>query len=203
MLEQVREITVRPSTEDDVPAMIAIYEHHIQRGLGEFDFEPLDPKDIKSRRKNMLKHRLPHLAAEQDGVIVGYAYAVLFRKRPAYRYAVKNSIYVHPNHLHAGIGRKLMAALIDACTEAGYRQVIAYIDAANGPSISLHEAFGFERAGLLKGVGFKYGRWTDSLLMQRALGPGQTEQPPTAVHCANGPSDVPRSLTHYISIEPN
>ncbi len=177
MLEQVREIIVRPSTEDDVPAMIAIYEHHIQRGLGEFDFEPLDPKDIKSRRKNMLKHRLPHLAAEQDGVIVGYAYAVLFRKRPAYRYAVKNSIYVHPNHLHAGIGRKLMAALIGACTDAGYRQMIAYIDAANGPSISLHEAFGFKRAGLLNGVGFKYGRWTDSLLMQRALGPGQTALP--------------------------
>jgi L-amino acid N-acyltransferase YncA len=178
MLEQVRNITVRPSTEDDVPAMIAIYTHHIQRGLGGFEFEPLDPKDIKSRRKNMLKHRLPHLAAERNGVIVGYAYAVLFRKRPAYRFAVKNSIYVHPDHLHAGIGRKLMAALIDACPEAGYRQMVAYIDAANGPSISLHEAFGFERAGLLKGVGFKYGRWTDSLLMQRALGPGQTEQPP-------------------------
>ena len=96
MLEQVREIIVRSSVEDHVPAMIAIYTHHIQRGLGGFDFEPLDPNDIKRRRKNMLKHRLPHLVAEQDGVIVGYAYAVLFRKRPAYRYTVKNSIYVHP-----------------------------------------------------------------------------------------------------------
>jgi L-amino acid N-acyltransferase YncA len=177
MLERPREVVVRPSAEDDVPAMIAIYTHHIQRGLGEFDMEPLHPEDIKRRRKNMLKRRLPHLAADLNGTVVGYAYAVPFRKRPAYRYAVKNSIYVHPDRLHAGIGRKLLSALIDACAEAGYRQMVAYIEARNAPSISLHEAFGFERMGVLKGVGFKYGRWTDSVLMQRALGPGDTAPP--------------------------
>ena len=171
------DIVVRPSTEDDVPAMLAIYTHHIQRGLGEFDMEPLYPEDIKRRRKNMLKRRLPHLAADLNGTVVGYAYAVPFRKRPAYRYAVKNSIYVHPDHLHAGIGRQLLSALIDACANAGYRQMIAYIDAGNAPSLSLHEAFGFERMGMLKGVGFRYGRWTDSILMQRALGPGVTAPP--------------------------
>src|SRR5215470_19411066 len=160
---------VRPSTEDDVPAMLAIYIHHIQRGVGESDFEPLHIDDIKRRRKNMLKRRLPHLVAEQCGAIVGYAYAVPFRKRPAYRYTVKHSIYVRADHLHSGIGKLLLPALIDACAAAGCRQMIAYIDASNTSSQHLHEAFGFTRAGLLKGVGFKYGRWTDSILMQRAL----------------------------------
>ena len=175
--EKAREIVVRPSTEDDVPAMLAIYAHHIQRGLGEFDVEPLHGDDIKRRRKNMLKCRLPHLVAEHDGTVIGYAYAVPFRKRPAYRYAVKHSIYVHADHLHSGVGRRLLPALIDACAAAGFRQMIAYIDVSNAPSQHLHEAFGFERAGLLKGVGFKYGRWTDSILMQRALGPGDTAPP--------------------------
>src|ERR1700686_3889833 len=107
MLEKTSNIIVRASTEADLPAMLAIYAHHIQRGLGEFDVEPLHPEDIKRRRKNMLKRRLPHLVAELDGVVIGYAYAVPFRKRPAYRFAVKNSIYVHPDHLHNGVGRKL------------------------------------------------------------------------------------------------
>ena len=177
MLDKPHEVLVRTSNEDDVPAMLAIYTHHIQRGVGEFDVEPLHPDDIKRRRKNMLKRRLPHLVAEQDGAIIGYAYAVPFRKRPAYRYAVKNSIYVHPDHLHAGVGRKLLPALIEACAAAGFRQMIAYIDDGNVPSLHLHEAFGFERVGVLKGVGFKFGRWTDSALMQRALGPG-AEAPP-------------------------
>jgi len=177
MSGKAREIVVRPSTEDDVPAMLAIYAHHIQRGLGEFDVEPLHGDDIKRRRKNMLKRRLPHLVAEHNGTVVGYAYAVPFRKRPAYRYAVKHSIYVHADHLHSGVGRRLLPALVDACAAAGFRQMIAYIDVSNAPSQHLHEAFGFERAGLLKGVGFKYGRWTDSILMQRALGVGDTAPP--------------------------
>jgi L-amino acid N-acyltransferase YncA len=135
MLETLSEIIVRPSVEDDVSAMLAIYNHHIQRGLGEFDVEPLHSDDIKRRRKNMLNRRLPHLVAELDATVVGYAYAVPFRKRPAYRYVVKNSIYVHPDHLHAGVGRKLLPALIEACAGAGFRQMIAYIDAGNVPSL--------------------------------------------------------------------
>jgi len=176
-LEKPRDIVVRPSTEDDVPAMLDIYAHHVQRGLGEFDYEPLNGDDIKRRRKNMAKHRLPHLVAEYDRIVLGYAYAVPFRKRPAYRYTVKHSIYVHPDHLNAGVGRRLLPALIDACTAAGFHQMIAYIDVANEPSQRLHRTLGFEHAGLLKAVGFKYGRWTDSILMQRALGPGGTTPP--------------------------
>jgi L-amino acid N-acyltransferase YncA len=102
---------------------------------------------------------------------------VPFRKRPAYRYAVKHSIYVHKDHLHSGIGRRLLPALIEACAAAGFRQMIAYIDVANLPSIQLHEAHSFRRVGVLEAVGFKFGRWTDSLLMQRALGAGGTAPP--------------------------
>ena len=108
---KAREIVVRASTEDDVPAMLAIYAHHIQRGLGAF--EPLHGDDIKRRRKNTVKRRLPHLVAEQSEIVIGYAYAVPFRKRPAYRYIVKHSIYVHADHLHSGVGRRLLPALID------------------------------------------------------------------------------------------
>ena len=171
------DVAVRASTEEDVPAMLAIYAHHIRNGLGAYDPEPLHDEDIKRRRKNMLKRRLPHLVAERGGRVVGYAYAVPFRKRPAYRYAVKHSIYVHPEHLHSGIGRLLLPALIEACTAAGFRQMIAYVDAENLPSQNLHETFGFRRAGLLEGVGYRFGRWTDSLLMQRPLGPGAGEAP--------------------------
>ncbi len=180
--DRAREIVVRPSTENDVPAMLAIYTHHVGRGVGDLGLEPTAPEplqddDIKRRRKNMLRRRLPHLVAERSGEVVGYAYAVPFRKRPAYRYAVKHSIYVRQDQLHSGIGRMLLPALIEACTGAGFRQMFAYVDAENVPSQNLHEAFGFRRVGLLEGVGYKFGRWTDSLLMQRALGPGAAEPP--------------------------
>ena len=180
MPDSAPNIVVRPSTEADVPAMLAIYSHHIQRGLGDYEFEPLNPEDLKRRRKNMLSRRFPHLVAERDGVVLGYAYAVPFRKRPAYRYAVKHSIYVHQDHLHAGIGRQLLPALIEASAAAGFRQMIAYIDAGNLPSIQLHEACGFQRVGVLPCVGFKFGRWADSLLMQRPLGPGSATLPDDA-----------------------
>lgn len=177
MLDKPLAVSVRPSTEADVPAMIDIYTHHIQHGLGDFEIEPLHPDDLKRRRKTMLKRRLPHLVAELDGKVVGYAYAVPFRKRPAYRYTVKHSIYVHHAHLHVGIGRQLLPALIEACAAAGYRQMVAYIDSANQPSLQLHESFGFVQMGLLRSVGYKFGHWTDTVLMQRALGPGDTTEP--------------------------
>jgi L-amino acid N-acyltransferase YncA len=136
----ISDVVVRPSTEIDVPAMVAIYAHHVRNGPGTFDPEP-------------------------------------FRKRPAYRHAVKHSIYVHPDHLRSGVGRLLLPALIEACTAEGFRQMIGYVDAENLPSQQLHEAFGFHQAGLLQGVGYKFGRWTDTLLMQRALGEGGATPP--------------------------
>ena len=159
----------------DVPAMVAIYAHHIRRGVGDvgdFEEDPLHPDDLKRRRKAMRKKRLPHLVADRDGVVAGYAYAVPFRKRPAYRYTLKHSIYVHHEHLHAGIGRRLLPALIEACAAGGYRQMIGYIDAQNEASLRLHEACGFVRVGLLPAVGYKFGRWSDSVMVQCALGTG-------------------------------
>jgi L-amino acid N-acyltransferase YncA len=173
-------ILVRASREDDVNAMLAIYLHHVRRGLdatGAEEYEEPDADDIKRRRKNMHSRRLPHLVAELAGVVVGYAYVVPFRKRPAYRYVVKHSIYVHHEHMHSGVGRILLPALIDACAAAGLRQMIGYIDASNKPSIQLHESCGFRQVGYLPSIGFKFGRWTDSVMMQRSLGPGATCPP--------------------------
>jgi L-amino acid N-acyltransferase YncA len=173
-------IFVRPSRDDDVAAMLAIYRHHIGRGVGDvgdYESEPLDAEDLKRRRKNMRGRRLPHLVAERAGEVVGYAYAVMFRKRPAYRFAVKHSIYVRHDILHAGIGRLLLLALVDACAAAGYRQMIGYIDGANEASLRLHEACGFRQVGRLPSIGFKFGHWSDSLIVQRSLGPGATCAP--------------------------
>jgi L-amino acid N-acyltransferase YncA len=173
-------LTIRASHDGDVEAMLAIYRAHIARGVEPafaHDPEALRPDDIKRRRRNMRRHRLPHLVAERGGEVVGYAYAVLFRKRPAYRFTVKHSIYVHPDHLHAGIGRMLLPALIDACAAAGYRQMIGYIDAANKPSIGLHEGCGFRQVGYLPSVAYKFGQWTDKVMKQRSLGSGGSTAP--------------------------
>ncbi len=176
------DIVVRPSTDADAPAMLAIYARYVTHGLAKgAEFEPMQAGDIKRRRKNMQKHRLPHLVAELNGQVIGYAYAVPFRKRPAYRYSVKHSIYVHENHLRAGAGRKLLPALIDACAKAGYRQMIAYVDSENQASLKLHEACGFRRVAYLEGVGFRFGHWTDSVMLQRALGDGSDTPPPDHV----------------------
>ena len=173
-------VVVRPSREADVPAMLAIYLHHISHGVDARTaggVEAPDADDLKRRRKNMLRGRLPHLVAEQAGVVIGYAYAVPFRKRPAYRYVVKHSIYVHHQHVSRGVGRLLLPALIDACAAAGYRQMIGYIDAGNPPSLKLHESFGFQQVGYLPQIGYKFGHWTDSVMMQRSLGLGATVPP--------------------------
>ncbi|MFZ2108536.1 MAG: N-acetyltransferase family protein [Roseiarcus sp.] len=173
-------IRVRPSREGDVQAMLAIYLHHIRNGVDPRyvgDIETPDADDIKRRRKSMQRRKMPHIVAEQAGGVLGYAYAVPFRKRPAYRFAVKHSIYVHNSHLHRGIGRLLMAALIDACAAAGFRQMIGYIDAANEASLAIHERFGFRRVGYLPQIGYKFGHWTDSVMVQRSLGLGSTAPP--------------------------
>jgi len=174
-------ILIRISTDADVPAMLSIYHHHISTGLADAgaadDASELEAEDYRRRRKNMRKHRLPHLVAEADGVVAGYAYVVPFRKRPAYRYTLKHSIYIHHAFVNCGIGRTLLPALVDTCAAAGYRQLIGYIDPSNEASLRLHESFGFVRVGLLPSIGFKFGQWVDSVMVQRALGPGATTPP--------------------------
>jgi L-amino acid N-acyltransferase YncA len=183
-------LVVRPSRDGDVEAMLAIYARHIRQGIetdvGETGV-PL-PDDIRDRRKNLRSRRFPHLVATLGGTVVGYAYVVIFRKRPAYRFVVKHSVYVHHDHLGRGIGKRLMAELIDACAAGGFRQMIGYVDGDNVASLALHASFGFEQAGRLKGVGFKHGRWADSVLVQRSLGAGSTAPPPPSN--ANGRSGI-------------
>jgi len=173
-------IVIRPSREADVEAMLAIYRWHIRRGIeeGVDDSGTPQPDDLRDRRKNLRDHRFPHLVATRNGDVIGYAYGVLFRKRPAYRYTVKHSIYVHHQHLGRGIGRLLLAEMIDACAAAGFRQMIGYIDADNAASLALHDRLGFARVGLLPAVAYRYGRWADTIMVQRSLGPGATASPP-------------------------
>lgn len=179
MRESGEPVLVRPSRDTDVDAMLAIYRHHIRHGVAkdaDGNGEP-DPDDLRDRRKNLRQSRLPHLVATYRGEVVGYAYAVLFRKRPAYRYTAKHSIYVHHAHLGRGVGRLLLQELVDACAAAGFRQMIGYIDADNAPSLALHEKFGFARVGHLSGVAYRYGRWSDTVMVQRSLGAGATAPP--------------------------
>jgi phosphinothricin acetyltransferase len=159
--------------------MLSIYRRHIRHGVEERvnDGEIPQLDDLRDRRKNLRNRRFPHLLATQGGEVVGYAYVVLFRKRPAYRYTVKHSIYIHHEHVGQGIGRLLMRELIDACAAAGFRQIIGYIDADNVASLGLHEKFGFSRVGLLPAVAFRHGRWADTVMVQRSIGPGATSLP--------------------------
>jgi phosphinothricin acetyltransferase len=174
-----RTVLVRPSRDSDVEAMLAIYRHHIRRGIEESvdDSSTPEPGDLRDRRKNLRSHRLPHLVATTIGEVVGYAYVVPFRKRPAYRYTVKHSIYVHREHQGRGVGRLLMQELIDTCAASGFRQMIGYIDADNTASLAIHEKFGFHKVGLLPGVAYRYGRWADTVMVQRSLAAGSTKPP--------------------------
>jgi len=170
---------VRPSRDGDVEAMLAIYRRHIRRGVEDSvdDAGTPEPDDLRDRRKNLRSHRLPHLVATLNGEVVGYAYVVLFRKRPAYRFAVKHSIYIHHAHQGRGVGRLLLQELIDACAASGFRQMIGYIDADNAASLALHDKFGFARVGNLPGVAYRFGRWCDTIMVQRSLAAGATAPP--------------------------
>jgi phosphinothricin acetyltransferase len=172
-------VTVRPSRDADVEAMLSIYRHHIRRGIEDSvdDSGTPEPDDLRDRRKNLRNHRLPHLVATSGGDVIGYAYVVLFRKRPAYRFTVKHSIYIHHEHLGRGVGGVLLGELIDACAAAGFRQMVGYIDADNAPSLAIHDKFGFRRVGLLPGIAYRYGRWADTVMVQRSLATGATEPP--------------------------
>jgi L-amino acid N-acyltransferase YncA len=182
-MDYEQSVVVRPSRDTDVEAMLAIYRRHIRQGVeeaveeGVSDSETPEPDDLRDRRKNLRNRRFPHLVATQGGEVVGYAYVVLFRKRPAYRYTVKHSIYIHHDHVGHGIGVILMQELIDVCAAAGFRQIIGYIDADNAASLRLHEKFGFARVGLLPGVAYRHGRWADTVMVQRSLATGSTTLP--------------------------
>ena len=171
-------VTIRDGGEADVAAIAAIYHHHVLHGAASFEIEPPDAAEMARRRRTVVDGGYPYLVAEQDGRVVGYAYASAYRPRPAYRNTIENSVYVEPGRERQGIGRVLLAALLEACEQRGFRQVVAVIgDSGHEASIGLHRALGFRMVGTLRSAGFKFGRWIDIVLMQRALGPGDDTPP--------------------------
>lgn len=163
-------IRVRDSVAEDLDAIRAIYAHHVLKGLGSFEEIPPDAEEIGRRRMRCLSAGMPHVVAEVDGVVRGFAYAAPFRDRSAYRHTVEDSVYVDAAVHGQGIGRALLQVVIARSAAAGFHQMVAVIgDSGNRASIILHERAGFRRAGVLRSVGHKFGRWVDSVLMQRPL----------------------------------
>jgi L-amino acid N-acyltransferase YncA len=166
-----RSLSIRPSDGRDVGAIAAIYRHHVLHGIASFEDEPPEPDEIARRRDEILARGLPYLVAEQAGRVLGYCYASPYRTRSAYRFSVEDSIYIDQAKLGRGIGRALLSELIEECTARGYRQMVAVIGGSEQwPSIRLHRALGFAEIGMLRAIGYKFGGWVDTVLMQRALG---------------------------------
>jgi len=164
---------VRDARDDDMAQVQAIYAHHVLHGTASFEEEAPPLAEIQRRRADVLARGLPYLVAEIGGRVAGYSYATPYRTRSAYRYSIENSVYVDHARHRAGIGRTLLTALIARCEQGDWRQMIAVIgDSAHAASINLHASLGFRNVGTLEAVGFKFGRWLDSVLMQRALGKG-------------------------------
>jgi phosphinothricin acetyltransferase len=162
----------------DIPAIAAIYRPAVLTGTASFELEPPDDAEMLQRFRALTEAGYPYLVAEGEGRVLGYAYAGAYRPRPAYRFSVENSIYIGADAHRRGVGRILLGALIDICTAKGYRQMIAVIgDSAQAASIGLHQSFGFRFSGTIHSVGYKHGRWLDSVIMQLPLGPGDAKPP--------------------------
>lgn len=169
---------MRAALPDDIPAIHAIYSHHVLHGLASFEEQPPSAAELRRRYDDIVAKNLPYLVAELGGTVAGYGYCAPYRTRSAYRYALEDSVYVRPDALGRGVGSALLAALIRRCEALGYRQLIAVIgDSAHAASIGLHASQGFLRVGTLRSVGFKFGRWVDSVIMQRPLGSGDGTKP--------------------------
>jgi L-amino acid N-acyltransferase YncA len=167
-------IATRPATPADIPAITAIYAHAVTTGTASYELQPPDEAEMATRYEALVSRSYPYLVAENPDGLVGYAYAGPFRPRRAYRFMVEDSIYVGPQAQGRGVGRLLLSALIEQCTELGFRQMAAVIGDGrrNIASVRLHEALGFRHAGLLEGSGFKHGRWLDTVFMQLSLNGG-------------------------------
>lgn len=164
---------VRPVEPGDLPAIQAIYAHHVLHGTASWELQPPDVMEMQRRCEALLADGYPYVVLEQDGAVLGYAYAGPYRPRPAYRFTVENSIYIRHDMTGRGLAKPLLEALIAACTAMGKRQMIAVIgDSAQRPSIEFHRRMGFTEAGVIHNVGWKFGRWLDQILMQRPLGDG-------------------------------
>lgn len=171
-------LIIRPATATDIPAITAIYAHAVKYGTATFEIEPPGEQEMADRFRALAEGGFPYLVAERDGAVRAYAYAGLYRTRIAYRYTLENSIYVAPDCQRQGLGRALMDQLLFQAGVLGFRQMIAVIgDSGQIASIALHRAAGFQMVGTFAAVGFKFGRWLDTVLMQRPLGEGAATLP--------------------------
>jgi L-amino acid N-acyltransferase YncA len=166
---------VRDAGAGDVAGVLAVYAHHVVHGLGSFELEPPPVEEMARRWREVVARSLPFLVAEgPEGEVLGFGYAAPYRARPAYRSTVEDSVYVAPGALRRGVGRALLSELVRRCTALGARQMVAVIgDSGNAGSVGLHAALGFREVGVLRGVGWKHGRWVDTVIMQRELGVGE------------------------------
>ena len=171
-------LLIRPSTAADLPAITAIYAWNVENGTGTFELEAPDVAEMTRRRDDVLSKGLPWLVAERGGQVSGYAYANHFRPRRAYRFCLEDSIYLAADARGQGAGRMLLAELLARCEAAGARQMLAVIgDSANAGSVGVHRSLGFEHVGVMASAGWKFERWCDVVIMQKALGPGDTTAP--------------------------
>lgn len=174
-------LDVRPVRDADMPAIQAIYAHHVRHGTASWELEPPDLAEMARRRDAILALGLPYVVGERDGRILGYSSAGPYRPRPGYRFTVENTIYVLDEVAGGGVARPLLQRVIDDCAAAGRRQMVAVIgDSANHASIRFHAKMGFRHVGVIENIGFKFGRWLDSVLMQRTLGAGAESLPDSA-----------------------
>jgi len=178
-------VSIRAITEADIPAIQRIYAHHVAHGIATFEMTAPSQEEMLSRYRRIHAEGMPYLAAYGgEGQLLGYCYASTYRPRPAYRFTVEDSIYLSPDHQGRGVGRQLLQALISHCEAGPWRQMVAVISGEGSEaSVALHEKLGFVHSGNLRTVGFKHGRWIDTILMQRALGPG-CNTPPSSHHPA-------------------
>jgi phosphinothricin acetyltransferase len=171
-------LRIRPSAPADLAEITRIYGHAVRHGTGTFELDVPDEAEMAKRRDGVLAHGLPWLIAEHDGRVLGYAYANHFRPRRAYRFCLEDSIYLDETARSQGVGRVLLAELLAQCEARGARQMLAVIgDSANAGSVGVHRACGFEDVGVFKAAGWKFGRWLDVVLMQKALGEGSATEP--------------------------
>jgi phosphinothricin acetyltransferase len=171
-------LTLRAANAADLPAITAIYAHAVAHGTASFELDPPDLAEMDRRMRALVDGGYPYLVAEAEGRIAGYAYAGAYRPRPAYRFSVEDSVYIDPQMHRRGVGRALLYRLVLESEARGFRQMIAIIgDSAQTSSIELHRAAGFRTVGTIENVGYKFGRWLDSVVMQRALGEGAQTRP--------------------------
>ena len=171
-------LEIRRAAAADLPLITEIYEHAVRYGTATFELIPPDLDEMTRRYDVLMDGGFPYLVAALEGRVVGYAYAGAYRPRPAYRFTVENSVYLQPAIHRRGIGLQLLQRLIAESETRGYRQMIAVIgDSANAGSIGVHRRCGFQMIGTHPNVGFKFGRWLDTAMMQRALGEGADTLP--------------------------